>query len=549
MGVHGLTPFLRKACPDALQSLPDRFHGLRGKTLIIDGTLITQRFHFMQNKHPHQHVISWYRLAKEFENHGIRTICIFDGKTRSQAKAREVKRRREVRELAMVRASIENDRFARLVKMKEAFEKFKHLESTERQEIVDLLTSEPSFNNSNLGGLLQARSLLRDTIEGKTPSYRPPSPVYRPLPETFVTSQLKIAQRKPTPPTSSVVKEIVTQFRLLYLGFRANVARMLTLATDSTEEIPPISRLDPVRLSPTSKVDEDRVERLMSKTQNELTLTEGSVWKDCIQVLTSASTLVDDTLDRVHPASSSANQDAEARLDTLLERSSTIAASYERRSNAPTAKTYQQSRDVLAAMGICTLEVSGAFEAEALASTMVLAGLGDYVISEDTDVLVYDAPMIRNITGRDPFLMVSGATVRESLSLSRSEFIDFCILLGTDFSQRITNVGPVRALKLIRNFGSIEKIVESISEDPKFPLKLPKAAYLAQVDIARSVFNTLPPLPTASALLPTEPNPLSVEKMFKEFEIRDQDLHPDWHDPTPFDDALAGNFFKDSPSA
>jgi hypothetical protein len=47
---------------------------------------------------------------------------------------------------------------------------------------------------------------------------------------------------------------------------------------------------------------------------------------------------------------------------------------------------------------------------------------------------------------RDPFLMVSGTNGRQTIQLTRDEYIDFANLVGTNFSHCITNVGPVRAL-------------------------------------------------------------------------------------------------------
>lgn len=59
-------------------------------TLGSDGTLITQRFHFIPGKHPYQHIISWHRLVQELNENGVYCVCIFDGKERNHAKAREV---------------------------------------------------------------------------------------------------------------------------------------------------------------------------------------------------------------------------------------------------------------------------------------------------------------------------------------------------------------------------------------------------------------------------------------------------------------------------
>ena len=59
-------------------------------TFQSDGTLLTQRFHFIADKHPYQHIISWYRFAQELKQNEVSAICIFDGKDRHKAKAREV---------------------------------------------------------------------------------------------------------------------------------------------------------------------------------------------------------------------------------------------------------------------------------------------------------------------------------------------------------------------------------------------------------------------------------------------------------------------------
>jgi len=142
--------------------------------------------------------------------------------------------------------------------------------------------------------------------------------------------------------------------------------------------------------------------------------------------------------------------------------------------------------------------------------------------------------------------MVCGMDVRKTLQLTRDEYIDFAILLGTDFSQRITNVGPVRALSLIKEFGSIENVVNSIENQPKYQLKLPKAAYLAQVDIARTVFKTLPPLPSKADFESVDKNDEKAAGILQKYGILRQDIYPDcpnWR----HEEALVGNYFNDIP--
>lgn len=66
--------------------------------------------------------------------------------------------------------------------------------------------------------------------------------------------------------------------------------------------------------------------------------------------------------------------------------------------------------------------------------------------------------------------MISGADIREVLQLTRASFVDFAFLLGTDFSQRIKNVGPARALRFIKEYGSIERVIEA---ETNYPLQMP----------------------------------------------------------------------------
>lgn len=53
------------------------------------------------------------------------------------------------------------------------------------------------------------------------------------------------------------------------------------------------------------------------------------------------------------------------------------------------------------------------------------------------------------------------------------QFVDLCILLGCDYLDPIPKIGPNTALKLIREHGSLEKIVEYIKNDPKGKYTLP----------------------------------------------------------------------------
>lgn len=137
-------------------------------------------------------------------------------------------------------------------------------------------------------------------------------------------------------------------------------------------------------------------------------------------------------------------------------------------------------------------------------------------------------------------MLLSGAEIRQVLQLDRASYVDFALLLGTDFSQRIRNLGPRRAIKLIRAHRRIEQV---IANEPKFIPRLPADAYLEQVETARLVFETLPPLPDPELLQPMESDESLVAALLDKHGVY-REAMADWD----FASALDGNYFNDDPS-
>ena len=163
---------------------------------------------------------------------------------------------------------------------------------------------------------------------------------------------------------------------------------------------------------------------------------------------------------------------------------------------------------------------------------------------------MYEAPLIKNISSRsEPLVVVSGADVRTSLDLDRPAFVDFVLLLGTDFSQRIKNLGPSKAYQLVRKYGTIEQILEAIKTQPRYTLKVSRDVYLAQVQIAREVFGTLPPVPPASALEASKKSDEDITEIMQRHGLGFALLDRDWDYTAAYDSLLGGNSFEDDPRA
>ncbi|KAK7676791.1 hypothetical protein QCA50_020259 [Cerrena zonata] len=139
MGVIGLIPFLKKACSDVIQTIPNRFVDLRGKRVVLDGTLLTQRLHFAPTPHAHRHVLGWYRIIKELQASEVKAVCVFDGPQRSLAKQLEIERRRRIRRLTESRGVFESNRFRRLRRLNTLLHSWETLDPVTRDRTLDNL--------------------------------------------------------------------------------------------------------------------------------------------------------------------------------------------------------------------------------------------------------------------------------------------------------------------------------------------------------------------------------------------------------------------------
>ncbi|KAI0127659.1 PIN domain-like protein [Xylariales sp. AK1849] len=114
-------------------------------------------------------------------------------------------------------------------------------------------------------------------------------------------------------------------------------------------------------------------------------------------------------------------------------------------------------------------------EAEAQCAVLARAGKVYATASEDMDTLCFESPiLLRHMTyseqRKEPIQEIHLGKVLEGLAMDRKQFVDLCILLGCDYLDPVPKVGPSTALKLIREHGSLEKVVEWINQSGKYTL-------------------------------------------------------------------------------
>ena len=152
---------------------------------------------------------------------------------------------------------------------------------------------------------------------------------------------------------------------------------------------------------------------------------------------------------------------------------------------ATSMKDYMQedSRKLLGLLGLPWVQAPS--EGEAQAAHMTKHGTADYCASQDYDSLLFGAPkLLRNVTisgrRRLPSKKVYVDVVPEVVELGKTlgdcgltyeQLIDVGILIGTDFNpDGIKGLGPKTALKLIKQYGSLEAALPHI-KNAAFPVE------------------------------------------------------------------------------
>lgn len=105
-------------------------------------------------------------------------------------------------------------------------------------------------------------------------------------------------------------------------------------------------------------------------------------------------------------------------------------------------------------------------EAEKMCAGLCVMGFVDAVLSEDSDVLAYGAPLFLSKidTKADTCTRIIYNEVLTQSTLTSESFLDFCIMCGTDYNPNIYKVGPHTAFKYLLEYKNIEGI-----RDAKLP--------------------------------------------------------------------------------
>jgi flap endonuclease-1 len=128
----------------------------------------------------------------------------------------------------------------------------------------------------------------------------------------------------------------------------------------------------------------------------------------------------------------------------------------------------EECRKLLKLMGVPYVEAP--CEAEAQCCALVKTGKVYAVGTEDMDALTFGGDvLVRHLTFSEakkmPIKEFTLRKVLEGLEMSHEQFIDLCILLGCDYCDTIKGIGPKRAVDLVKEYKSIDVILEKIDKE------------------------------------------------------------------------------------
>ncbi|MDS0277034.1 flap endonuclease-1 [Halomicroarcula sp. S1AR25-4] len=170
----------------------------------------------------------------------------------------------------------------------------------------------------------------------------------------------------------------------------------------------------------------------------------------------------------------------------------TRVAKLESRTQRLTDTIVETTRELLGLLDVPVVDAPA--EGEGQAAYMARQGDVDYVGTEDYDALLFGAPYtLRQLTSSgDPELMDFEATLAKH-DLTWEQLVDAAILMGTDFNEGISGIGPKTAVTEIHEHGDLYGVLEA------------RGDHIDHADRIRSLF--LDPAVTDEYEIPTDVDP------------------------------------------
>ncbi|ROV99332.1 hypothetical protein VSDG_04009 [Cytospora chrysosperma] len=106
--------------------------------------------------------------------------------------------------------------------------------------------------------------------------------------------------------------------------------------------------------------------------------------------------------------------------------------------------------------------ITAPMEAEAQCAQLVHLGLVDGIVTDDSDIFLFGGTRVyKNMFNSNKFVeCYLSADLEKELSLSREQLISIAHLLGSDYTEGLSGIGPVTALEILSEFPGKDGLVD-----------------------------------------------------------------------------------------
>ncbi|GAA6062509.1 hypothetical protein JCM10212_006358 [Sporobolomyces blumeae] len=528
MGVQDLYRIAKQLVPSSIKPIPSLSSFPPRTRFAIDANLLTTKFNYtspsISTRATTRHIVrSWYYFLLALERRGIQPVVVFDGETRIVEKQVENLRRREVRDRERERGEAEDRRGERLRAIRDRWDE---IGPAEREEF------KRQFREAIWG---RRRRIDAGLVE----EHRPDS-TSSTAPATGVVDPDDGRRSLDADPMFSDLHVSLTSLIELYTHFledqtnpiyTKNQRKLSTAESKFFEQMgarPPVAETDQVKEDEreTRSTGEESPLDLSAQEEPERPRFEDETGQPFFDGQHGGAPPVEPTTTSMNPQSTSSaagELEAEPRaskigrlepaptsdepeqqppthgaradpepdgpaaekeaveLKEVIATSDRLKLSHTKRSRPVPARAFAYVRELVSALGhqVITPRTDEPYEAEAICSRLYQLGHVDYVVSEDTDVLVYGAKLLRKVTTLEP---KEPDPDQETASTATPTDSGNPVSVTSDVETGEASVdtasalplGPMTALKLIREHSTIERVLEDDVVRRKH--RLPKAA-------------------------------------------------------------------------
>jgi flap endonuclease-1 len=379
---------------------------------------------------------------------GVKPIAIFDEPGPREWKAREHLRRQAQRSLNLARSLLEDARRERLVKVENVLQEARALLQTEQlpartevdieNDLLNLdevvLTQDSTAVDEAPGRktLHEALLLLRECRASSRPGEKHTTRsvdqilMDRSMEEEGEAGAVDVAKVEPPRDAmidggdaASVNDHPDSGLAASLKHVEEQLARMPLIDAEAETSVETVAASDPMLLEQqeddiediATVVVEPSLEFTETIRQMALTANENYIVSDIIKTITSDS------------PSQLALLESQQELRDLQDRAKEVSKTYERSHAKPTAQDMEEARELLEIMGVPIVQAPSPYEAEGLCAAMVLSGMADYAGTEDSDVLVYGALLLKNVgTSTLPLQSIDGEELRTTLDMTNEQY-------------------------------------------------------------------------------------------------------------------------------